>query len=181
MIVIAYSLLKARERNLRAIDKEKIKVEQLNAIQYKSELEHEQIVNYFTTSLVDKNTVDEVLWDVANNLISRLDFTDCMLYLWNEDKTKMVQRASYGSKDSAERIEENRFDVISGQGLVGYVIQTKQPIVVSDTSLDARYREDDQRRFSEITVPILYNGELMGVIDSEHAEKNFFLPNICRY
>jgi cytochrome c biogenesis protein ResB len=61
VIVIAYSLLKARERNLRAIDKEKIKVEQLNAIQYKSELEHEQIVNYFTTSLVDKNTVDEVL------------------------------------------------------------------------------------------------------------------------
>jgi len=174
VIVIAYSLLKARERNLRAIDKEKIKVEQLNAIQYKSELELEQIVNYFTTSLVDKNTVDDVLWDVANNLISRLDFTDCMLYLWNEDKTKMVQRASYGSKDSAERIEENKFDVISGQGLVGYVIQTKQPIVVSDTSLDARYREDDQRRFSEITVPILYNGELMGVIDSEHAEKNFF-------
>ena len=61
-----------------------------------------------------------------------------------------------------------------GQGVVGYVMQTKEPVLIPDTSKDTRYRVDEMERLSEITVPIIYNNELIGVIDSEHKEKNFF-------
>ena len=115
-----------------------------------------------------------MLWDVVKNLISRLGFVDCMMYLWNDDKTKMIQRASYGPKDSVEQFEKQYFDVVPGQGVVGYVMQTKEPVLIADTSKDPRYRIDDLERLSELTVPIIYNDELIGVIDSEHHERNFF-------
>ena len=149
-------------------------MQQLNAEQYKNKLELEQIVNYFSSSLIDKNKVDDVLWDVAKNLIGRLGFIDCMIYLWNSNKTKMVQRAGYGPKGSIEEIEKNIFDVSPGQGVVGYVMETKQSVVISDTSKDPRYRVDEMERQSEITVPIIYNDELIGVIDSEHHQKYFY-------
>ena len=173
---IIYFFIKWRVKNIKAIEAEKLKVQQLNAEQYKSKLELEQIINYFSSSLIDKHTVDDVLWDVAKNLIGRLGFVDCMIYLWNDDKTKMLQKASHGHKDSEEEIREQLFEVLPGQGLVGYVMQMKEAVVVADTTKDNRYRPDDIVRLSEITVPIIYNDELIGVLDSEHPDQNFYTP-----
>jgi ligand-binding sensor domain-containing protein/putative methionine-R-sulfoxide reductase with GAF domain len=175
-ILLIYLFIKWRVKNIRTIEAEKLKVQQLNAEQYKSKLELEQIINYFSSSLIDKHTVDDVLWDVAKNLIGRLGFVDCMIYLWNDDKTKMLQKAGHGPKDSEEEIQEQLFEVYPGQGLVGYVMQTKEAVVVADTTKDSRYRPDDIVRLSEITVPIIYNDELIGVLDSEHPERNFYTP-----
>ena len=61
-----------------------------------------------------------------------------------------------------------------GQGIVGSVAETGEAEIVEDTSLDPRYILDDAPRLSEITVPIINNGRIIGVIDSEHPEKHFF-------
>jgi putative methionine-R-sulfoxide reductase with GAF domain/anti-sigma regulatory factor (Ser/Thr protein kinase) len=172
--LLAYLFVKGREKSFKTIAAEKLKVQQLNAEQYKNKLELEQIINYFTTSLIDKKTVDNVLWDVAKNLIGRLGFVDCMMYLWTDDKTKMIQKAGIGPKGSVEEMNKQYFDVLPGQGLVGFVMQTKEPVLIPDTSKDSRYRPDEMIRLSEITVPIIYNNELLGIIDSEHPEKNFY-------
>ncbi len=173
---IIYVFIKWRVKNIKAIAAEKLKVQQLNAEQYKSKLELEQIINYFSSSLIDKHTINDVLWDVAKNLVGRLGFVDCMIYLWNADKTKMLQKAGHGPKDSEEEIRQQLFEVYPGQGLVGYVMQTKEAVVVADTTKDSRYRADDLVRLSEITVPVIYNDELIGVLDSEHPERNFYTP-----
>ncbi|MEO6718808.1 MAG: two-component regulator propeller domain-containing protein [Ferruginibacter sp.] len=173
-IFLVILFIRGREKSIKTVEAAKLKVQQLNAEQYKNKLELEQIVNYFSSSLINKNTVDDVLWDVAKNLIGRLGFEDCMMYLWNSEKTKMIQRAGYGPKGSIEEIERRYFDARPGQGVVGYVMQTKEPVLIPDTSKDPRYRIDEMQRLSEITVPIIYNDELIGVIDSEHNKKNFF-------
>jgi ligand-binding sensor domain-containing protein/putative methionine-R-sulfoxide reductase with GAF domain len=174
IILLVLLFVKWREKSIKTIAAEKLKVQQLNAEQFKNKLEVEKIINYFSTSLTDKNKVDDVLWDIAKNLIGRLGFEDCMIYLWNADKTKMIQKAGFGPKGSSEEIMKNHFDVSPGQGVVGYVIQTKQPVLIPDTSKDSRYRPDEMVRLSEIAVPVIFNDELIGVIDSEHPEKNFF-------
>jgi ligand-binding sensor domain-containing protein/putative methionine-R-sulfoxide reductase with GAF domain len=176
ILALIYLIVKWREKNIKIIETQKLKVQQLSAEQYKSKLELERIINYFTSSLIDKNTVDDVLWDVAKNLIGRIGFVDCMIYLWDDDKSKMIQKAGFGPKGSIEGIKEQPFDVVPGQGVVGYVMQTKEPVLIPDTSKDNRYRPDEMERLSEITVPIIYNNELIGVIDSEHHEKNFYTP-----
>ena len=49
--------------------------------------------------------------------------------------------------------------------------------IVADTSTDKDYVVDDARRASEMVVPILCDGEVIGVIDSEHSLKGFFQPH----
>ena len=173
-LLILLLIIKRRESKLKLESAQRIRIEQLSAEQLRNKLEMEKIINYFSFSLADKTTVDDVLWDVAKNLIGKLEFIDCIIYLWNNDKTKLQRKAGYGEKGSLERINSQYFDVIPGQGVVGYVCQTKQPLLIPDTNKDPRYKLDDKHRLSELAVPIIYNDELMGVIDTEHHEKNFF-------
>lgn len=174
VLVMLYVFIKWRTGLARKKEMEKTHLEKLKADDYKNQFELEQISNYFSSSLSDKKTEEEVLWDVTNNLIGRMNYEDCMIYLWNNEKTKMVQKAAYGPKGKPEAIVDNVFDVLPGQGIVGHVIQSRQPILLNDTRKDSRYRVDDQFRLSEVTVPIIHDNELLGVLDSEHSQLNYF-------
>lgn len=174
ILIIGYLFYRWRIFYIRKVESEKARMQELRAEKYKTQFELEQISNYFSLSLTDKKTTDDVLWDVAKNLIGRMGCEDCMIYLWNKDKTKMQQRAGYGNKNSPEKLAEHLFEVEMGQGVVGYVMQTKEPVIIADTRTDKRYRVDDMQRLSEICVPIIHEGELMGIIDSENSELNHF-------
>jgi ligand-binding sensor domain-containing protein/putative methionine-R-sulfoxide reductase with GAF domain len=174
IFVLLYLLIKWRTGLVRKKEMQKTHIEKLKADDYKNQFELEQISNYFSSSLTDKKTEEEVLWDVTQNLIGRMNYVDCIIYMWNEDKTKMVQKAAYGPKGEPGFISDQQFDVLPGQGIVGQVIETLQPVLVSDTRMDSRYRVDDQFRLSEVTVPIIHNDELLGVLDSEHHQANYF-------
>jgi putative methionine-R-sulfoxide reductase with GAF domain len=174
VLVLLYLLIQWRTNLARKKEMEKTHIQKLKADDYKNQFELEQISNYFSSSLDNKKTEEEVLWDVASNLIGRMNYVDCMIYLWNEDKTKMVQKAAFGPKGKPEFISANVFDVLPGQGVVGHVIQTLQPVLLEDTRKDERYRVDEEFRLSEICVPIIHNDELMGIIDSEHYQPGYF-------
>lgn len=173
-LVALYFFIKWRTNVARKKEMEKTQIEKLKADDYKNQFELEQIANYFSSSLANKKTEDEVLWDVAANLIGRMKYIDCIIYMWNKDKTKMVQKAAYGPKGKPEVISEQVFEVMPGEGLVGHTVQTRLPIIVNDTRKDSRYRVDDAFRLSEICVPIIHNDELLGVLDSEHHLPNYF-------
>ena len=169
-----YLLLIWRTGHIRKKERAKTHIQELKAEEYKNQFELENISNYFSFALAGKKNVEEVLWDVAKNLIGRMSYVDCIIYMWNEDKTRMVQKAAYGPKGTPKAITENTFEVSPGQGVVGYVMQTKEALLVANTREDDRYRVDDMMRLSELCVPILHNDELIGIIDSEHHSVNYY-------
>ena len=171
LILIGY---KRRINTVRNKEGEKARVQQLLAEEYKNRLELEQISNYFSACFAGKDTVEDVLWDVSKNLIGRMNYEECIIYMWNAEKTKMIQKAAYGPKGNPRTISAQSFDVSPGQGVVGYVMLTKEPQLVADTRQDKRYRVDDLNRLSEICVPIIHEDDLIGIIDSEHQEENHF-------
>lgn len=171
---LVYTIYFIRVSIIRNTERTKAQVQELKAEEYKERLELEKISNYFSSSFSNKKNVDEVLWDVASNLGKWMKYVDCMIYIWNEDKSRMIQKAGHGPKGTPEAISQNVFDVVPGQGVVGYVMQTKEPVLINDTRLDKRYRPDEMFRLSEICVPIIVDGELIGVIDSEHPEANYY-------
>ncbi len=142
--------------------------------------ESERTIAYFATSLYGKNTVEEILWDVAKNCISQLGFEDCVIYLLNEETQQLEQKAAFGPKNPDAFEIVNAITIPLGQGIVGTVARTGVSEVIHDTSKDPRYIVDDRRRYSEITVPIIYENVVIGVIDSEHTERNFFTDNHLR-
>ncbi len=131
-------------------------------------------ISFFSTSLSDKKTVEEVLWDITENVIHQLGFVDCVIYELDESDEILLQRAAYGDKNPAGKIIYNQITIKMGKGIVGSVAKNRQAELVKDTSKDKRYIIDDAMRLSELCVPIIVNNKLFGVIDSEHPQKNFF-------
>lgn len=131
-------------------------------------------IDYFANSEYGENSVNEICWDIARNCISQLQFQDCIVYLLDDQTNKLVQKAAFGPKNQKEYEIINPVEIEKGYGIVGTVAQTGKPLLVSDTTKDSRYVANEQRRLSELTVPILDYGRVIGVIDSEHSSKNFF-------
>lgn len=147
----------------------------------RTELETELVITQFASQINRHKHVDELLWDVTKNCISRLHFEDCVIYLKDERNDVLVQKAAYGPKSPVDLTIHQPIEIPVGKGIVGTVAQTGKPELVNDTEKDSRYIVDDERRFSELAVPIIIDGMVAGVIDSEHSRKNFSLPGSYRY
>lgn len=142
------------------------------------ELERNQLhlsaINDFVTSLLEDESISEIAWEIAENVIHKFGYNDCVIFVMNEELGMLEQIAAYGSKKSKDRSVVDSVKVPLGRGIVGSVAQSGKAEIVSDTSKDRRYLIDDAVRYSEITVPIIADGKVIGVIDSEHKEKNYF-------
>jgi len=139
--------------------------------QKQEELEVEQVINYFATSLYERATVEEILWDVARNCIGRLHFEDCVIYLFDEQRGVLVQKAAYGPKSPEQFEIVAPLEIPPGQGIVGSVAATGKSEWIRDTRNDPRYIVADRRRLSEIAVPILSNSQVLGVIDQSGVNR----------
>lgn len=138
------------------------------------ELESEQLVHYFSSGMDDQSSVDDILWEVARNCIGRLHFEDCVIYLHDDERKVLVQKAAFGPKSPKEYSIKSPIEIPVGQGITGAVAATGKAELVKDTRKDPRYIVDDVERRSEIAVPIMAGGKLIGVIDCEHSKKGFF-------
>lgn len=173
---LTFLLIKRRISFIKKREAEKTELQKLKTLGYQTQLETEQVINYFATSISGQHTVDEMLWDVARNLIGKLGFEDSMIYLWNKDKTVLMQRAGFGIKGSMQdEADKNVYHVPKGKGIVGAAVESGHHILANDTSADKRYYSADGKiRMSELCVPIIHNNEAMGAINTEHSEKNFY-------
>ena len=133
-----------------------------------------RVLHDFAVGLIQKHSIDEIVWSIAKHAIAKLGFVDCVIYLVDIEEKVLVQKAAHGPKNPQEMDILNPITIPIGQGIVGTVALTKKPELIGDTSLDQRYILDDDFRYSELAVPILSNDRVIGVIDSEHPEKNFF-------
>jgi two-component system, LytTR family, sensor kinase len=174
LIGLLFFFIRQREATQAKLQKQK-------AAGYREQLEIEQIINHFATSMNSISNTDDLLWDVAKNCISKLKFEDCVIYLKDDDENVLIQKAALGPKMSTNSPVNGQGDTINypviipvGKGITGHVAMTGTPEIVADTSLDERYIVDDDRRFSEIAVPIIANEIVIGVIDSEHSQKSFY-------
>ena len=144
-------------------------------LEYFQKKEHYlEVINQFATLLLNAKSTDDIVWTVAKNAIAQLGYVDCVIYLLDEKDEFLIQRAAHGPKNPVDLDILNPIKIKLGQGIVGTVALKQKGEIISDTSTDPRYIFDNNMGFSEISVPIIHNGKTIGVIDSEHPEKNFF-------
>ena len=137
-------------------------------------LKEERIISAFATSLYGQKTVEDIFWNTAKNCVERIGFVDCVIYQLDETGNVLLQKAAFGPKNPWRREIINRIEIPLGKGIVGSVAQTGKAEIIYNTAADPRYIVDDERRLSEITVPVWVDGKVFGVIDSEHPQRRFF-------
>ena len=132
------------------------------------------LINNIAKSILGKESITEIGWLISNSIANYLGTNDCVIYLVNESTRTLEQIAVFDNKLSGNRGIINKLILPIGEGIVGYVSKTGKSEIISDTSKDKRYIVDDAIRFSEIAIPIMSNGQVIGVIDAEHKEKDYF-------
>jgi len=173
---IAVYTVRKRIEFIKKIEADKTELQKVKTASYLDRLKAEQVINYFATSISTQTTVEDMLWDVAANLIGKLGFEDCMIYLWNNDKTILMQKAGFGLKGSMQSKKNKEiYHIPKGKGIVGAAVESRHYIMANDTSKDERYFSADEKiRLSELCVPIVQGNEAVGAINTEHSEKNFY-------
>jgi putative methionine-R-sulfoxide reductase with GAF domain len=137
-------------------------------------VEIKKLMEYFRYANSADASVEMILWDIARNCISQLGFEDCVIYLLDEERNVLVQKAAYGDKNPASYFIANPIEIPVGKGITGVVAQNGEALIIPDTRKDSRYIVDNASRLSELAVPLVHDGRVIGVIDSEHSKKNFF-------
>jgi two-component system, LytTR family, sensor kinase len=173
-IFALYRLLKRRERAIAEREAQKTELQKLKADNYQYQLEIEKVVNYFAFAINQTISVEDMLWDVARNCIAHMGFEDCLIYLRDMERDVLVQKAAWGPKTSPDNKILNPIEIPLGRGIVGAVAKSGKPECIADTGKDSRYIIDDESRLSEIAVPIISKGVVVGVIDSEHPKPAFY-------
>ncbi len=119
------------------------------------------------TSILDPN---DLLERIAHLLKRVIDFQMFSILLWNE-RTQHLEH-SFSSR-FGERVIRERI-ISLGEGLIGTAAQLRQPIVAPDVRKDPRYIEANPEVRSELAVPLVYKGEVIGVLDLEHTRVNYY-------
>ncbi len=113
-----------------------------------------------TASTLD---LDQVLDHVAD-VIHRVIGFDLFAILLYSDRSKHLKvRYSIGHRDELVRTLAIKF----GEGLVGAAAESRKPVNVGDVRTDTRYLNALDPVRSELAVPMVARGRLVGVIDLE--------------
>lgn len=131
-------------------------------------------INDFSNLIADKQTITEIAEIMTSSAMEKFGFEDCIIYVIDDEEGVLNQASAFGLKKDELGGVRNPIRIPLSQGIVGTVGKTGKAEIVNDTSKDPRYIVDDTVRLSEISVPIIYDKKVLGVIDSEHSQKNFF-------
>lgn len=143
-------------------------------VKQKEQRKADRVVKYFASSLHEQQTVETILWDVARNCSNYLRFEHCQVYLLDESKNLLVQKASYHPQPAEKDMVKNAVEIPIGQGVVGQVALTGKPELVQD-GIKERQATGLTSYDSEIAVPLIWGGKVIGVIHWQHSEKNHFI------
>jgi len=128
------------------------------------------LLNEIARELTSILNLDELLKRIAELLSRLIDYQMFSLLLVDSAGEKLQHRFSLRFQENAQI----KHDVALGKGLVGYAAQHKEAVVVPDVSKDPRYIQLNPETRSEMAVPLIYQGKVIGVLDLEHTRRGFF-------
>lgn len=129
----------------------------------------------------------ELLYEVSKRISSSLDLNEVMglildslqelvrydaggVYLVDPDASQIVAVTTRGYDPEAEKRVELKF----GEGIVGWVANNHNPVIVPNVSRDERYLAVRETTQSEVVVPLMVSDRIVGIINLESDRLDAF-------
>ena len=77
-------------------------------------------------------------------------------------------------------VQVERLHIPPGRGVVGQVALTRQPVLLNDVTTSEAYFEVNPKVRSELAVPLIVKNRLIGVMDIESEQADYFRPEHLR-
>lgn len=120
--------------------------------------------------------LEEVLTLVMDTLGSIIPYDAAGIFLIDYDEEKenpyIFKSRSIRGYDKSFELAEPQLKM--GEGFIGYVAQTRKPVISPNVLEDSRYFHARERTRSEMVAPIISNDEIIGVFDLESDQYNAY-------
>ncbi len=120
-----------------------------------------------TSSILD---VEELLRRAAEQTKRVIDYQILSIMLYDEDQKVFRHRLDV---KHGHRVQGKLRAAVS-EGIVGAAATLQEPVVVPDVTKDPRYLMVNPETRSELSIPMIHKGKVIGVLDLESPQLNYF-------
>jgi len=120
-----------------------------------------------TSSILD---VEELLRRAAEQTKRVIDYQILSIMLYDEDQKVFRHRLDV---KHGHRVQGKLRAAVS-EGIVGAAATLREPVLVPDVTKDPRYLMVNPETRSELSIPMIHKGKVIGVLDLESPQLNYF-------
>lgn len=124
------------------------------------------------TAILD---LDQLLPAVVHRIRSSFGYYQVHLFLIDYEAGEVIFRASTNPQSKFWLERNLRLKI--GEGIVGYVAQTGDPLLVNDVSEEPRFILDQEQTRAEMALPLRVGKDLIGVLDVQSDRVGAFDAN----
>jgi sigma-B regulation protein RsbU (phosphoserine phosphatase) len=126
------------------------------------------------TSILD---LDELINKIVDDVAAAFCCVEATIYLHDEERGELEMAGVHGCTlhDKGSRLK------VGKEGLVGYVASTGQMRYAPDVRQDPYYIACEPSTLSEVAIPLLVDGRLVGVFAASHHELDAFTREHLRW
>jgi len=114
--------------------------------------------------------VEELLRRTAELVKRIIDYQILSILLYDEEQKVFRHRLDV---KHGQRVQ-GKLRVAASEGLVGAAATLREPVLVPDVTADPRYLMVNPETRSELSIPMIHQGRVMGVLDLESPQLNYF-------
>lgn len=134
-------------------------------------------ITHTLTSILDLDTLMETAMQAIH---THFGYSFVHIFTVHTGRQKILYLAGSGIRSSAMRELEIQYDLNDEGGFIPWVARNNQTRLANNIAFDDLYRPsellpDDTR--SELTIPLTFGGEVLGVLDIQSDQYNSFNPN----
>jgi phosphoserine phosphatase RsbU/P len=124
-------------------------------------------VSHETASILD---VEELLRRAADQIKRVIDYQILSIMLYDEEQKVFRHRVDVKHGQHVQ----GKLRVGAAEGIVGAAALSKEPVLVPDVTTDSRYLMVNPETRSELAIPMIHKGKVIGVLDVESPQLNYF-------
>ncbi len=114
--------------------------------------------------------VEELLRRAAELVKRVIDYQILSLMLYDEEQKIFRHRIDV---KHGQRVQ-GKLRVAATEGIVGAAATLREPVIVPDVTADPRYLMVNPETRSELAIPMMHKGRVIGVLDLESPQINYF-------
>ncbi len=114
--------------------------------------------------------VEELLRRAAEQTKRVIDYQILSIMLYDEEQKVFRHRLDV---KHGQRVQ-GKLRVTASEGIVGAAATLKEPVLVNDVTTDPRYLMVNPETKSELAIPMMHKGKVIGVLDLESPQLNYF-------
>lgn len=128
------------------------------------------VLNEISREISSILDVEELLRRAAELVKRVIDYQILSIMLY-DDKQQMFRHrldVKYGQQ------VQGKLDMKASEGIVGAAATLREPVLVPDVTKDSRYLKVNSETRSELAIPMLHKGRVIGVVDLESPQLSYF-------